>query len=138
LARPVLINTITNMVLISIHPFALRKVFLVIIASLCFSALCFADPVLMVHRYSPVSGHFPAAKTAAPASVGTTGSQEPLVAEAGFGPLGSIDSLANQSELRSAQPGNSSFFRKAMCELRSTDYQARITLWPSLPEPGEN
>ena len=40
------------MVLISIHPFALRKIFLVIVAFLCFSALCLADPVLMVHRYS--------------------------------------------------------------------------------------
>jgi hypothetical protein len=46
------INTITNMVLISIHPFALRKIFLVIVAFLCFSALCLADPVLMVRRYS--------------------------------------------------------------------------------------
>lgn len=40
------------MVLISIHPFALRKLFLIIVASLGFSALCFADPVLMVRRYS--------------------------------------------------------------------------------------
>src|SRR2546421_4117901 len=40
------------MVLISIRPFALRKIFLVIVAFLCFSAFCFADPVLMVHRYS--------------------------------------------------------------------------------------
>ena len=40
------------MVLISIHPFAFRKVFLVIAALLCFSALCFADPVLMAQRYS--------------------------------------------------------------------------------------
>jgi hypothetical protein len=40
------------MVLISIRPFALRKLFLVIVAFLCFSAFCFADPVLMVRRYS--------------------------------------------------------------------------------------
>lgn len=40
------------MVLISIHPFALRKLFLVVVAFLCFSAFCFADPVLMVRRYT--------------------------------------------------------------------------------------
>jgi hypothetical protein len=40
------------MVLISIQPFALRKLFLVIAALLCFSALCFADPVLMAQRYT--------------------------------------------------------------------------------------
>jgi hypothetical protein len=46
------IKPILNMVLISIHPFALRKLFLFIVAFLCFSALCLADPVLMVRRYS--------------------------------------------------------------------------------------
>ena len=40
------------MVLISIHPFALRKIFLVIAALLCFSALCLADPVLVAQRYA--------------------------------------------------------------------------------------
>ena len=40
------------MVLISIQPFALRKVLLVIAALFCFSALCFADPVLMAERYA--------------------------------------------------------------------------------------
>jgi hypothetical protein len=43
------------MVLISIQPFALRKIFLVIVALLCFSTLCFADPVLMVQRYGSSS-----------------------------------------------------------------------------------
>jgi hypothetical protein len=41
------------MVLISIHPFALRKLFLFVVALVCFSAFCFADPVLMVRRSSP-------------------------------------------------------------------------------------
>lgn len=45
------IKTITNMVLISIHPFALRRLFLVVLAVAGFSALCFADPVLMAQRY---------------------------------------------------------------------------------------
>ena len=49
------IKTITSMVLVSIHPFALRKLFLVILAFLCFSAFCFADPVLMVRRF-PIRG----------------------------------------------------------------------------------
>lgn len=47
------IKTITDMVLISIHPFALRKIFLVLGALLCLSALCFADPVLMAQHYAP-------------------------------------------------------------------------------------
>jgi hypothetical protein len=38
------------MVLISIHPFALRKLFLFVVALVCFSAFCFADPVLMVRQ----------------------------------------------------------------------------------------
>jgi hypothetical protein len=46
------IKTITDMVLISIHPFALRKVFLAIGVLLCLSALCFADPVLMAQHYA--------------------------------------------------------------------------------------
>jgi hypothetical protein len=45
------IKTITSMVLISIHPFALRRLFLVVLALAGFSALCFADPVLMAQRY---------------------------------------------------------------------------------------
>ena len=49
------------MVLISIQPFALRKIFLVIAALLCFSALCFADPVLMAEHYAPRAGSFEAA-----------------------------------------------------------------------------
>jgi hypothetical protein len=40
------------MVLISIQPFGLRKILLVVAAMVCFSAICLADPVLMVHRYA--------------------------------------------------------------------------------------
>lgn len=39
------------MVLISIHPFAVRRLILVLVALVGFSALCFADPVLMARRY---------------------------------------------------------------------------------------
>ena len=42
------------MVLISIHPFAFRKIFLVALAVLGLSsAFCFADPVFMTSRYAP-------------------------------------------------------------------------------------
>jgi hypothetical protein len=50
------------MVLISIQPFAVRKIFLVIAALLCFSALCFGDPVLMAEHYVPRAGSFEATK----------------------------------------------------------------------------
>ena len=40
------VKTITSMVLISIHPFAYRKFFLITVAFLGLSAVCFADPVL--------------------------------------------------------------------------------------------
>jgi len=53
------------MVLISIQPFALRKIFLVIAALICFSALCFADPVLMAEHYVPRAGSFEAAENPA-------------------------------------------------------------------------
>jgi hypothetical protein len=46
------IKTITNMVLVSLDPFASRRLLLVIVALLGFSALCFADPVLMAQRYA--------------------------------------------------------------------------------------
>jgi len=52
------------MVLISIHPFALRKLFLVIAALLCFSALCFADPLLMTRRYEQRPRHVDSATLA--------------------------------------------------------------------------
>jgi hypothetical protein len=42
------------MVLISIHPFAVRKMILLLMALLGFSALCSADPVLMVRRHGQV------------------------------------------------------------------------------------
>ncbi len=53
-ARAVLINTIIDMVLISIHPFAVRKIFLLAVALIGLSsAFCFADPVFMTRQYAP-------------------------------------------------------------------------------------
>ena len=40
------------MVLISIQPFALGKILLIVVALLGFATLCFADPVLMAQRCS--------------------------------------------------------------------------------------
>jgi hypothetical protein len=54
MARPVLIITITIMVLISLHPFAVRKILLLAVALLGLSsACCFADPLFMTRQYEP-------------------------------------------------------------------------------------
>lgn len=42
------------MILISIHPFAFRKLFLLVVAFLCLSsAACFADSLFMARQYAP-------------------------------------------------------------------------------------
>ena len=53
MAYALLIISITAMVLISIHPFGLRRVLLIVLALVGFSAVCFADPVLVARRYGP-------------------------------------------------------------------------------------
>ena len=60
------------MVLISIHPFAFRKIFLAIVALLGLSsALCFADPVFMTKQYSPARDQLrPARSTTAAQGIG--------------------------------------------------------------------
>lgn len=56
------------MVLISIHPFALRKIFLLAVALLGFSsAFCFADPLFMTRQYGDFRDQaLPAQPVAAP------------------------------------------------------------------------
>ena len=143
LAYPLLINTITSMVLISIHPFAPSKIILAIVAFLCFSALCFADPVLMVRRYA---SH---AERLAVSRVLVTSWQE----ASGAGPFGIVDPyLANfgSTDLPARQPGSasndggstgirpavpSSVFRHASCAMRSTGAPAAIQDRGNLPEP---
>lgn len=50
----VLVITITSMVLISIQPFAFRKIFLLVATLLCLSsAICFADSLFMSLRSNP-------------------------------------------------------------------------------------
>jgi len=56
------------MVLISIDPFAVRKLFLLVVALLCFSAACFADPLLMARRFASPADRV---RAAAGASVST-------------------------------------------------------------------
>src|SRR3954465_3961876 len=46
------IKTITIMVLISLQPFVLQKLVLIVAALLFFSAFCFADPVFMTSQYA--------------------------------------------------------------------------------------
>jgi hypothetical protein len=54
LARPVLIMAITSMVLISIQPFAFKKIFLLVAALLCLSsAICLADSLFMSLHSAP-------------------------------------------------------------------------------------
>lgn len=67
------------MVLISIHPFAFRKVFLILAALLCFSAFCFADPVFMAQQYLPAKG------------AGETFPTPQLTGHAEFAPLPPVD-----------------------------------------------
>lgn len=69
------------MLLISIHPFAFRRLALVILAVAGFSALCFADPVLMARKYTPGNHRTDAVKAAAaflaPPSISTVATWEP-------------------------------------------------------------
>lgn len=54
------------MVLISIHPFALRKIFLLAVALLgASSAFCFADPLFMIHQYGHSRDQAPPAQSVA-------------------------------------------------------------------------
>lgn len=53
MAHALLIKTI-DMILISIHPFAFKKLFLLVVAFLCVSsALCFADSLFMARQFAP-------------------------------------------------------------------------------------
>jgi len=142
LARPVLINTITSMVLISIHPFAVRKLFLIIVAFLCFSAVCLADPVLMVRRYASHTERLEAARVSVstwqePGGGGRTTIVDPYVAH-----FESADLAERQPGATSIDGGNTGLlpavsswvFRNASCTLRSSG-PAAIHDGPILREP---
>jgi hypothetical protein len=54
LAWPVLLLTITSMVLIGIQPFASKKILILVVALLCLSsAICFADSLFMSLHSTP-------------------------------------------------------------------------------------
>lgn len=73
MARPVLIKTINSMVLISIHPFAVRKIFLLAVALLGLSsAVCFADPLFMTRQYAPSPDQKGSAQTASAPNLNRT------------------------------------------------------------------
>jgi hypothetical protein len=63
-----LIITITNMVLISIQPFAFKKIFLLVATLLCLSsAICFADSLFMSLHSRPYGHQLNRSQTAPPA-----------------------------------------------------------------------
>ena len=142
LACPLLINTITSMVLISIHPFAFRKILLAIIAFLCFSALCFADPVLMVRRYSPHSERLDPARVTVSSSQDR---QDIVVKRAETDPLQSFRFSYRQTKSQFTNKEGASLPRSAplaivenaaTCAQRS-GWQDEMAGWPLLPPPGE-
>jgi hypothetical protein len=82
------------MVLISLDPFACRKLLFVLLALLGFSAICFADPVLVARRYSHAENELIPAFGVSPRAIGITAPDGPLKCEpfggcghlGGFGP----------------------------------------------------
>jgi hypothetical protein len=142
LAYAVLIITITSMVLVSIHPFALRKLFLVIVAFLCFSAFCFADPVLMVRRYSTHPPHIGAVSAPAPTSQGL---QDVRLPNSELEALKSVDFSREQTKLQFTGTGNpgaarttrSSIFGKTVCARRPLGLHPGFVAAPTLAGPGE-
>jgi hypothetical protein len=131
------------MVLISIHPFVFRKILLVIVALLCFSALCLADPVLMVRRYASHTE-----RLAIPRAL-VSGWQEPggdvgagtvdpaFVNFASTGlparQLGSALNDGSSTGFRATMP--SSVFRNAACAMRSSGARLTLNDGANLPEP---
>jgi hypothetical protein len=137
----VLIITITSMVLISIHPFAFRKLFLVIVAFLCFSAFCLADPVLMVRRYSNHPAHIGAVSAPAPASLEW---QDTGLTKSELEPLKSIDfspetklQFTGSDTPRADRTRLSPIFGEAVCAMQPLGSQAGLLAAPRLPASGE-
>ena len=131
-AWPLLIKAITSMVLISIHPFCLRKIFLIVVALLCFSAFCFADPVLMVQRYATHSERLDALKATSSTWQRSPGPGEPEVAKSPSGDFESIDSALGARATVSAEwigpsiPLRSSLFPSAACVFRAKNSTANL------------
>jgi hypothetical protein len=114
------------MVLVSIHPFALRRLFLVIVAFLCFSAFCFADPVLMVRQYSSHPGGLASGNWVAPTSQQWQDPREQINLE--------FTDREAPSVIRTAP---SSIFGKAVCAMRPVGPHAGLVAAPPVSAPGE-
>ena len=133
------------MVLISIHPFALRKLFLVIVAFLCFSAFCFADPVLMVRRYSTHPPRLGAAASA-PAWEESQESKCAGLANSEIDAPESIDFPREQTKLEFTdreipsviRTAASSIFGKPVCTMRPLGLCAGLVATPTMSGPGES
>jgi hypothetical protein len=141
-AWPLLIKTITSMVLISIRPFCLRKIFLILVALLCFSTLCFADPVLMARRCATHSERLVVLKTMSSTWQRSPGPTEPEVAKSPPGDVESVDPALDARATGSAEwigpsiPPRSSLFPNATCVLRSKDSTANLPNGLCLPSLG--
>lgn len=143
LACPVLINTITSMVLISIHPFGTQKILLAIVALLCFSALCFADPVLLVRRSAFQAEQLTTPRVSVSSWREPTGERGGGIVDPFHTNSGSIDLLARQPGSASNDGGStclqpavpSSVFRNASCARRSTGSPTAIHHRSNLPGP---
>ena len=141
-----LIKTITSMVLVSIHPFALRKIFLVVVAFLCFSAFCFADPVLMVRRYGPHSTRFGTVDTPERYPRDASEWRDDSFVKRGHDNLRSLDFPREHTKSEPAEQQTVTgvsrlaptwILQNAMRSMRSTGRQAGIACWKNLLESGE-
>ena len=106
------------MVLISIHPFALRKIFLIAVTLLCLSAFCFADSLLMARRYGPGLGRV---------SVEQAMSQLPEQITAGNGPdhwveIAAGEIVSDPAELRLLEQGVDASSRASLSSKPSCVY----------------
>jgi hypothetical protein len=126
------------MVLISIDPFAHRKLFLIVVALLGFSALCFADPVLMAQRYAASPGRREITQVPAPAmpAAEECGEWRVVGPEVGESPM--VNLTRGKIELRStALPGNIDLPpANATYVLRSNDWwtDLRDASFPAAPD----
>ena len=140
LGTSVAIKTITSMVLISISPFGLRKIFLIGVALLCFSAFCFADPVLMVRRYAAQAERLDALKTPPSTWQRSPGPAEPEKSPSrDFESIDSaLDTYATGSTvwIGPSIPLRSSLFPGAACVFRSQDSTAALGDGLSSRAPG--
>jgi hypothetical protein len=141
LACAVLMNTIVSMVLISIHPFALPKILFAIVAFLCFSALCFADPVLMVRRYASNAERLTIPRVSPSSSQEPVGNGRRGIADAYFANFGSTDMPAPQTRPAASDGSSiglrpavsSSVFRDAACTMCSNGVPAQVHNRRTLP-----